>query len=262
MIKIKSEHVKKFNKEGYVLFKNLINKKNISNIKKILKILSKKQSDGRGLSEPGVNKSLIHSIHKSIGLKKIIENNNWFRTFPKKLMNSKQVFVWNAKCNLKRKFHGSCEYYHQDFVYWRDFGFKSEKMLNCMIFIDDHSHLNGGLWVFPKSHLKMYRHESFLNINSLQKYHIPISILEKLDKKNPAISIEAKAGSVLFFHSKLIHGSAHNISSKERRILLYDISSNENFINRKNKKISTFNRKKRTKFEKIELTKRLKNLSL
>ena len=43
MTKIKSEHIKKFNKEGYVLFKNLINKKNINDIKKLLTNLSKKQ---------------------------------------------------------------------------------------------------------------------------------------------------------------------------------------------------------------------------
>ena len=46
-------------------------------------------------------------------------------------------------------------------------------MLSCMIFINNHSHLNGGMWIFPKSHNKHYKHEKFLNINSLQKtlYH-------------------------------------------------------------------------------------------
>tara|TARA_B100001250_G_scaffold390788_1_gene391062 strand:- start:3292 stop:4083 length:792 start_codon:yes stop_codon:yes gene_type:complete len=259
---IKPYHIKNFKKNGYILFKNLINKKDISTIKQNLKTMAKEQNNGRGLAEPGVKKSLIHSLHKSRSLKKVVETKQWFNHIPMKLLNTKKIFVWNAKSNLKRKFHGSCEYYHQDFIYWKDFGFKSDNMLNCMIFVDDHSHLNGGLWVFPKSHLKLFKHESFLNINSLQKYHVPINILEKLNKKNPAIPIEAKAGSVLFFHSRLIHGSAHNISSKERRILLYDISSSENIIDQKNKKISSFNRKERIKFEKSVLIRRLKSLSV
>ena len=256
-----STEVNFFKKNGYILLKNLINSNDLKKIKNELGSLSKSQPDSRGLNEPGVKKSLIHSIHKSKLLKQVIENKKWFLSYPKKLLNTKKFFVWNPKSNLKRKFHGSCEYYHQDFIYWKDFGFKSGNMLNCMIFVDDHSHLNGGLWIFPRSHNKLYKHESFLNINSLQKYLIPIKILEKLNKKIPAKSITTKAGSVLFFHSRLIHGSAHNISSKERRILLYDISSNNNNFNPKDKKIMSFNRRERMKFEKKVLMSRLASLS-
>ena len=133
-------------------------------------------------------------------------------------------------------------------------------MLNCMIFLDDHSHYNAGLWVFPKSHKKMLKHEKFLNINSLQKYLIHPKVLNKLNKIEPAVSINAKAGSGLFFHSKLVHGSSHNITSKNRRILLYDISSLQAYKSAKKEKIQSFNRKERMKFEFNELKKRIQLL--
>ena len=126
-----------------------------------------------------------------------------------------------------------------------------------MIFVDDHSHYNAGLWVFPKSHKKMYKHDKFLNINSLQKFFIKPNILDELNKKEPAVPIQAKAGSCLFFHSMLIHGSSHNISSNNRRILLYDISNLKDYKSLKKDKIQSFNRKERIKYELMHLKKRI-----
>ena len=121
------------------------------------------------MSEPGVKKSLIHSLHKDIILKKIIFEKQWYRNICSQLLNSKKPITWNCKSNLKKKWHGSAEYYHQDYEYWRTYGFSNPNMLSCMIFVNDHSHLNGGMWIFPKSHKKHYKHEKFLNVNSLQK---------------------------------------------------------------------------------------------
>ena len=103
----------------------------------------------------------------------------------------------------------------------------------------------------------MYTHEKFLNINSLQKYFVPPKILTKVNKKYPATSIKGKAGSCLFFHSKLIHGSSHNISPDDRKILLYDVSSLQDYKSARKDKIQSFNRKSRIKFELKELEKRI-----
>ena len=71
-MKLNNNNLKIFNKNGYILFNNLISKKDLKNISNRLSHLSKKQKDGRGLSEPGTKKSLIHSVHKDEILKKII----------------------------------------------------------------------------------------------------------------------------------------------------------------------------------------------
>tara|TARA_B100001057_G_scaffold497905_1_gene603358 strand:+ start:2363 stop:3145 length:783 start_codon:yes stop_codon:yes gene_type:complete len=256
-MKINKSDLKFFEKNGYLVINNLISKKELGQISNRLKELEKKQKDGRGLNEPGTKKSLVHSLHKDQKLKKIIEEKKWFKKINCELLNCDEIFTWNAKSNLKHKWIGSVEYYHQDYIYWKGLGFKSSNMLNCMIFVDDHSHYNAGLWVFPKSHKKMYKHEKFLNINSLQKYFVSPEILSKLNKKNPAVSIKAKAGSCIFFHSKLIHGSSHNISPNDRRILLYDVSSLKDFKNAKKDKINSFNRKLRIKYEIKQLQKRI-----
>ena len=258
---IKKENILEYKKKGYLLINRLIDRKELKKISARLRYLEKKQKDGRGLSEPGTKKSLVHSLHKDIILKKIIEEKKWFKDISSSLLNSKNIFTWNAKSNLKHKWIGSVEYYHQDYIYWKGLGFKSSNMLNCMIFIDDHSHFNAGLWVFPGTHKKMYRHERFLNIKSLQKYFVPPKVLNKVNKTKPAVPIKAKAGSCLFFHSKLIHGSSHNISPMDRKILLYDVSSLRDYKSAKKDKINSFNRKSRIKYEFKQLKKRISLLN-
>ena len=43
-----------FHKKGFLILKNVLSKKVLELIKKRLKFLTKKQKDGRGLSEPGI----------------------------------------------------------------------------------------------------------------------------------------------------------------------------------------------------------------
>ena len=260
----KDRHKIFYNRYGYLKINNVLNQKDIKTVKKRLNKLAAIQKDGRGLSEPGNKKALIHSIHLDKTMIKTIETKPWFIKTSKKILNCDDIHVWNAKCNLKLRWHGSVEYYHQDYAYRSTFGFAPSNVVDCMIFVDDHSHYNGGLWLFPGSHKKSYKHIKFLNINSLQKYQISTKELDKLEKKCKPISIKARAGDCLFFHSKMVHGSAHNISNKNRSILLYSISTLRNFENlkgKKVKKIETFNRRDRIKFERTELKNRLKKIN-
>ena len=257
---VSNSKIKFYKEHGYLILRNVLSKKEIAIINKRLNFLEKSQKDGRGLSEPGLKKSLIHSLHKDKVFINTIENKKWFQESAKRLLDCEKISCWNAKSNLKKRWNGSVEYYHQDFIYWRELGFHSSNMLNCMIFIDDHQHLNGGLWIFAGSHKTMFKHTKFMNINSLQKYFIHPKLLDKISKKYKPLSISAKSGSCLFFHSKLIHGSSHNISQYDRKIILYDIANKDSLLKANISKIKTFNRKERIKFEKRELLKRIANL--
>ena len=255
---LKNNKIKKFyNKNGYYILNDFLSNqeiKKISNKLNYLKLIQKKVR--RGLSEPGVDTSLLYNLHKDKLLKKIIEENKNYKKILRNLLDD-DYKIWNAKSNLKSRWHGSAEYYHQDFSYWKEYGFKSTKMLSCMIFVDDHNHLNGGLWIFPGTHKNVYKHKKFININSLQKNLIPTETLDKLEKKQKSISLNSKSGSCIFFHCKLIHGSSHNISSKNRRIILYQISNSKEYDEKLITKINIQNVKERKKFEKNQLLKRL-----
>jgi len=257
--KLNKKRIEFFRRNGFLILRNVLKKKDLELINKRLKFLEQRQKNARGLSEPGVKKSLIHSLKNDEVLYSIIEEKNWFKETLIKLLNCKEIVCWDAKSNLKKSWNGTVEYYHQDHVYREKLNF-GDNMINCMIFVDDHSHLNGGLWVFSGSHKKKYKHTAFLNINSLQKYFIPPKELDKISKRHKLVSINEKKGSCIFFHNLLAHGSSHNISPYDRKILLYGVASKVDYNKANKLKIKTFNRKERIAFEKKELIKRLKNL--
>lgn len=261
MISLQSK-IKFYKKNGFLIIKNILNNKDLKTISSRLNnLIQSQKKNGRGLEEPGVDKSLLYNLHKDKVLKKLIEDKKWFNQISKSILGSDKFKVWNAKSNIKSRWHGSAEYYHQDFAYWSGYGFKSTNMISCMLFIDDHRHYNGGMWVFPGSHKKLYKHDKFININSLQKNLIPKRILDNLSKKYKPIALDQNAGSCIFFDCKLIHGSAHNISPIDRKMILYQISTEKDYdfehISRINKKNTII----RKKFEKKVLKKRLKLLN-
>lgn len=263
--KINERKIDFFKKNGFLIIKNIFKKKDLNLIKKRLNFLGKKQKNAlSGLSEPGVEKSLIHSLHKDRVFNQIILKNKIINETSKKLINCESIYCWYAKSNLKSKWHGSAEYYHQDYTYDKDLNIKNHvlrsKMIHCMIFVDNHSNFNGGLKIFPGSHKKIYKHKPFLNINSLQKYLIPSDELDKISKRHKLVSVNEKRGSCIFFNTLLVHGSSHNTSPIDRRILLYGITSRKYINNFNTTKVKEFNKKSRIYFEKKELKKRIYKL--
>lgn len=190
-----------------------------------LKELAKSWTD----QEPGVDLAVWQNIHpmESNPISNIA-NNSEMLNIASELMND-EVYIWSSKINLKAAWAGTVEYYHQDFVYWKDRGYREPKMLACMVFLDEHNIFNGGLHVLKGSHKLGYvEHESFINTNGLSKYMIAPEKLDEYSKEYEVCVIDAEPGDVLYFHTSLIHGSAHNISARPRMILLSQLNTRNN----------------------------------
>jgi ectoine hydroxylase-related dioxygenase (phytanoyl-CoA dioxygenase family) len=240
--------------EGYVLLEDILDANSIKELDEKLSLIG----DGNqfeGLSEPGVGISMIREVEKifdfkKINIQKILEAANE--------ITGNEMVIWNIKANLKSRWHGSCEYYHQDAEYWEEWGVNSNQGATAILFIDQHSHENGGLWVIPKTHMKRYVHEVFLNINSLQKRLIPTPILDELVKSNKPIQINGKKGGAVVFHSCLVHGSSHNISGMNRKTVLIQMCDKNVFKNVKKKDLTEIFKGRRA-WEINELNKRIES---
>ena len=73
--KINKKKIDFFKRNGFLILRNILKKSDLALIDKRLKFLENKQKDGRGLSEPGIRKSLIHSLGNDKILYPIIEWN-------------------------------------------------------------------------------------------------------------------------------------------------------------------------------------------
>ena len=247
-----------FKNNGYYLEKNFFSKKRVNYALKWLR----KQNPAELVKswtekEPGVPLAVYSVIHKSNDKISDLTNDKKMLEFASNLIGS-EVYIWSSKVNIKEAWCGTAEYYHQDLVYWKDRGYPKDEMLSCMIFLEEHDLNNAALHVIPGTHkFGFIKHEPFININGLSKFMIPPSKLNHLMKKHKLKYIKASPGDVLFFHTSLIHGSSHNISSKSRAIILSQLNTIGNEPKQVSKNARIFNLT-RSKFEKDESLRKYK----
>ena len=100
---------------------------------------------------------------------------------------------------------------HNDWAYYLYNGYP-DTIISSAITIDDCNEDNGSMQVFPASHLEHIEHLRVRN-----GLEVPTGTVQSSD----AQTLIAPAGSVMFFHSKLIHTSGPNQTEKPRRIMIY-----------------------------------------
>jgi len=257
MFELKNNQIKSFKDNGYLVVKSFFKSSLIKKASLKLKSLNpKKIIKSWTETEPGVPLAVYSALgSKKNDFYKIASSKKILKT-ASQLMNEK-VYVWHSKINVKDKWAGTAEYYHQDQVYWRDRGYKSDKMLSCMIPLDKHNSQNAGLKLFKKSHkLGFIKHEPFININGLCKFMLNQRRLDQLNKSYKLIDIDLNLGDVLFFHSSIVHGSSHNSSGNSRSIILSQLNTHSNLPSDVKNNAIKFNLK-RAKFEFEEEKKRL-----
>lgn len=100
---------------------------------------------------------------------------------------------------------------HNDWAYYQAQGYP-QSILSSAIALDDCTPEKGPLHVWPGSHTEHLEHDE--GENGLE---VPP---DKIDHDGGE-DVLAPAGSVMFFHSLLVHNSQPNVSGKPRRLMIY-----------------------------------------
>ena len=130
------------------------------------------------------------------------------------LVGDERLSLFTDKLNFKRP-GGSPFPWHQDSPYWAFGCDHLERLASLQLYLDDASSQNGCLWAISGSHrqgaLPVYRDRG-----TLGRLYTDV---ESLDL-GPAEPIEAPAGSVIWFHGDVVHGSRGNRSAASRRAIV------------------------------------------
>ena len=136
-----------------------------------------------------------------------------------------EVYIWGSLVNLKNAWYGRVDYYHQEIPYYAPRGYEKATVINCFIFLEKHDITSAPLNIFPGSHKGgALDHVSVFDVNAMHKLVVDPKDLDHAYKKYGHQLVEAEPGDVLYFHTLLIHGSAHNISPHNRMILLTQVN--------------------------------------
>jgi ectoine hydroxylase len=150
-----------------------------------------------------------------------------------------QVYMHQFKINGKMAFEGDVWQWHQDYGTWlNDDQMPTERAMNVAIFLDDVNEYNGPLMFIPGSHKKgvvQARHD--LTTTSYPLWTVDndliAALVERAGGKNGGIvSPKGPAGSMILFHSCLVHASSSNLSPWNRVSVYLSLCAVSNHIRR------------------------------
>jgi ectoine hydroxylase-related dioxygenase (phytanoyl-CoA dioxygenase family) len=122
--------------------------------------------------------------------------------------------LFTDKLNFKRP-GGAPFPWHQDTPYWRFGCAHVDRLVSLQLYLDDASKENGCLWMIAGSHLDgdlpVYQDRG-----TLGRLYTDVEQVEGGER----IPIEAPAGSVIYFHGDVVHGSRTNRTLESRRAMV------------------------------------------
>lgn len=129
--------------------------------------------------------------------------------------------IHTTKLNMKSAGYGAAVEWHQDFAFYPH---TNDDVLAVGVIIDDMGSENGPLMVFPGSHK-----------GPIHDHHVDGVFAGAMDLDAcgfdiaDAVELNGPAGSISIHHGRVVHGSALNRSSSDRRMLFYEMMAADAF---------------------------------
>lgn len=144
------------------------------------------------------------------------------------------VYMHQYKINGKQAFDGDVWQWHQDYGTWKaDDDMPHERAMNVAVFLDEVNEFNGPLLFIPGSHrLGAIEASHDLTTTSYPLWTIDNETICRLVARGGIVAPKGPPGSMLMFHSCLVHGSPSNMSPWNRTIVYLSLCAVSNHIRR------------------------------
>lgn len=145
-----------------------------------------------------------------------------------------RVYMHQYKINAKAAFDGEVWQWHQDYGTWKaDDDMPEPRAMNIAVFLDEVTAANGPLLFLPQSHkLGALEAGHDLATTSYPLWTLDRATVTRLAKEGGCVAPTGPAGSMLMFHSCLVHASPPNISPFDRTIVYLSLCEVNNHIRR------------------------------
>lgn len=203
---------KEYNNEGYVIVRNIFNKKDIKKAGEDLeKFFEESVFNLKGRNVNKTKNNIINSVHFMNNWKwsKKLKKNKSLNQITKALLND-SLKDFGSELFAKPANFGLASPMHQDNYYWC---LDNANGLTIWIALDNSNKNNGGVFYFNKSHkLGLLEHTLSFAPGSSQTLKYPEG-MQSFKKNIPNV----RKGDCLIHHSLVVHGSNKNSSSFARR---------------------------------------------
>jgi ectoine hydroxylase len=149
------------------------------------------------------------------------------------------VYMHQFKINGKMAFEGDVWQWHQDYGTWlNDDLMPTERAMNVAIFLDDVNEYNGPLMFIPGSHKRgVVNAKHDVSTTSYPLWTIDNDLIRQLvqragGKAGGIVAPKGPSGSMILFHSCLVHASSSNLSPWDRVSVYLSLCTVSNHIRR------------------------------
>ncbi|MFN0314259.1 MAG: phytanoyl-CoA dioxygenase family protein [Burkholderiales bacterium] len=142
------------------------------------------------------------------------------------------VYMHQFKVNGKAAFDGEVWQWHQDFGTWHnDDHMPAPRAMNVAIFLDEVNEFNGPLMFIPGSHQRgLIEAQHDRTTTSYPLWTLDHANIGQLADRGGIVAPKGPAGSMIMFHSCLVHASAPNLSPWSRNTVYLSLCAVSNRI--------------------------------
>jgi ectoine hydroxylase len=229
------DQIRRFEQDGYILLPDLFDEAELDVLRGELPAVFGEAGPHRVVEAGAGVVRGVHGVHETnpvfgtlVRLPRLVE--------PARRLLDDDVYVHQFKINAKLALVGEVWEWHQDYRFWRDEdGMPTPRALSAAVFLDAVDEFNGPLMLVPGSH-KDGVHDATVRddagwadtLTAKLKYSLSVEALARATSERGIVAPKGLAGSVLLFHSNILHGSTPNMSPNNRTIVLVSYNSAEN----------------------------------
>ena len=233
-MKLTQDRIQQYEEEGMLFIPNYFSEAEVSVLREELSRLPE-ELPGRMMEKDNQTVRALHGVHTHSKIfQSLIQHPLLLE--PAQQIIGGSVYLYQFKINMKAAFTGDIWPWHQDYAFWyREDGMPEPRAVSVGIFLDEVNQFNGPLYLIPGSHkeglIKSIEGEDVgweANVSANLKYCLNNATIIQIVERGGIRAPVGCAGSVLFFHSNIAHGSVPNISPYPRRLLIITYNSIKN----------------------------------
>jgi len=233
-----TEQRKRFDEDGYLFFPGLFSQKEVQYLAAAVPELYERREEYnfREKGSDAVRTNFAAHLY-SKPFAKLARHPRMIKPVEDLLQES--LYMHQFKINGKMAFEGDVWQWHQDYGTWvNDDLMPTARAMNVAIFLDEVTEFNGPLLFIPGSHKKgVIKAGHDLTTTSYPLWTIDNNLIKELvdragGNKGGIVSPKGPAGSMIVFHSCLVHASNNNLSPFNRISVYLSLCAVSNHIRR------------------------------
>jgi len=232
-MKLTQTQLEHFEREGYLFFPSMFSREEIKIMTNAVPALyaQRRPENVREKSGDVVRTNFAAHLY-SAPFARLARHPRMVR--PVEEILGEKLYMHQFKVNGKMAFDGDVWQWHQDYGTWKNDDLMPEaRAMNVAIFLDAVNEFNGPLMFVPGSHrLGVLDAEHDTATTSYPLWTINHDTIAKLVERGGIVAPKGPPGSMIMFHSCLVHASSSNLSPWNRVSVYLSLCAVSNHIRR------------------------------